>query len=266
MRFKYSQEQLDFLREGYKDMRYKALTKAFNEKFTLNQTEAAIRSVLRNHKFRCGRNPGFETGERLIIFTFKQADFIKENYRQLSLKDLAVAFNLHFGTSKSVDQLRSFTRNHKVKSGRTGCFDKGQTSWNKGVTGYMGPNKTSFKKGSIPPNRLPVGTERITRDGYVEVKINEPNPYVPGQMTRWKLKHLYLWIKGNGPLPAGHMLTFLDGDKENCEPDNLMLISRAVNVYLNRNGYADLAGELKLTAIALAKVTQKASQLKKEAA
>ena len=81
--------------------------------------------------------------------------------------------------------------------------------------------------------------------------------------AKWKLKHLYLWIKGNGPLPAGHMLTFLDGDKENCEPDNLMLISRAVNAYLNRNGYSDLAGGLKLTAIALAKVTQKASSLKK---
>lgn len=266
MRFKYSQEHLLFLCLGYKEIRTRELIKEFNEEFRSNQTETAIRSVLRLHRFRCGRKPGFITGERLIAFTFEQSDFIKDKYKQLSLKDLAEEFNLHFSTNKSVDQIRCFTRNHSIKSGRTGCFEKGQTSWNKGVTGYMGPNKTSFKKGSIPPNRLPVGTERITRDGYVEVKINEPNPYVPGQMTRWKLKHLYLWIKENGPLPEGHMLTFLDGDKENCEPENLMLISRAVNAYLNRNGYGDLAGELKLSAIAIAKVAQKASQLKKEAA
>lgn len=266
MRFRYSQEHLLFLCLGYKEIRTRELTKEFNGEFNADQTEAAIRSVLRLHRFRCGRKPGFKTGERLIAFTFEQADFIKEEYTRLSLKDLTAAFNLHFGTNKTDKQLRFFTRNHKVKSGRTGCFKKGQDSWNKGVTGYMGPNKTSFKKGSVPPNRLPVGTERITQDGYVEVKINEANPYVLGQMTRWKLKHLYLWIKENGPLPAGHMLTFLDGDKENCKPDNLMLISRAVNAYLNRNGYGDLAGELKLSAIALARVAQKASQLKKEGA
>ena len=266
MRCKYSQEHLDFLREGYKETRYKALTKAFNEEFSLNQTEKAIRSVLRNHKFRCGRKPGFVKGERSVLFTKEQVAFIKEQYKTYSRNELTMEFNKKFKTDIRISQIVSFVHNQGINCGRNGHFGKGHLSWNKGTKGLTSANSGSFTKGTVPPNWQPLGSERITADGYVEVKINEPNPYVPGQMTRWKLKHLYLWIKENGPLPAGHILTFLDGDKENCEPDNLMLISRAVSVYLNRNGYGDLAGELKLMAIALAKVTQKASQLKKEAA
>lgn len=36
--------------------------------------------------------------------------------------------------------------------GNSGSFKKGQVPWNKGKTGYMGANKTSFKKGHLPPN------------------------------------------------------------------------------------------------------------------
>ena len=51
----------------------------------------------------------------------------------------------------------------------------------------------------------------------------------------------------------------------NCVPENLILISRKVNAYLNHNGLCDLTGEHKISAILLAKVAQKASRLKKEA-
>ena len=264
MRFIYSEEQLDFLREGYEEVRGPALTDAFNEKFGLKQSFNAIRSVLRNHRFRCGRKSGFVKGERSVLFTKEQVAFIKEQYKTYSHKELTVEFNKVFKTEIKASQLRSFVHNQGINSGRNGQFGKGHVSWNKGVKGYMGPNKTSFKKGSVPPNRLPLWSERITVDGYVEIKIDEPNPYVPGQMTRWKLKHLYLWIKENGPLPEGHILTFLDGDKTNCETENLLLISRKINAYLNHNSLSDLTGEHKLSAILLAKVAQKASALKKE--
>ncbi len=266
MRFTYSQEHLKFLRDGYKEMRVPLLTQAFNEEFDLSQTAHAIRSVLRNHRFRCGRKPGFVKGERSVLFAENQVAFIKEQYKTYSRKELTIEFNKKFDTEIKVSQIVSFVHNQGINCGRDGRFGKGHVSWNKGVKGSIKPNRTSFKKGSVPPNLLPVGTERITRDGYVEVKINEPNPYVAGQKTRWKLKHLYLWIKENGPLPEGHILTFLDGDKKNCSPENLLLISRKVNAYLNHNGLSALTGEHKKAAILLAKVAQKASSLKREAA
>ncbi|MBW2644581.1 MAG: HNH endonuclease [Deltaproteobacteria bacterium] len=266
MRFIYSQEQLYFLCLGYKEIRLPELTQAFNEKFDLDKSEKAIKTALSSRGFTCGRKPGLVKGERSVLFTKEQVSFIKEQYKTYSRNELTVEFNKKFKTEIRVSQIVSCVHNQGINCGRDGHFGKGHVSWNKGTKGLTSANSGSFIKGTVPPNWQPVGSERITKDGYVEVKINEPNPYVKGQMTRWKLKHLYLWIKENGSLPVGHMLTFLDGDKENCEQDNLMLISRAVNAYLNRNSYGDLAGELKLSAIAIARVAQKASSLKKEAA
>ncbi len=31
-----------------------------------------------------------------------------------------------------------------------------------------------FAKGNVPPNHRPVGSERISKDGYIEVKVAEP--------------------------------------------------------------------------------------------
>ncbi len=264
MRFVYTEEHLAFLREGFKEMRIQELTEAFNKKFELNKKRAAIHTVLTKRGYKCGRKPGWLKGERSVLFTKEQVAFIKNQYKIYSHRELTVVFNKAFKTEIEASQIRSFVHNQGIDSGRNGHFGEGHVSWNKGSKGLTSRNKTSFKKGTIPPNRLPLWSERITVDGYVEVKIDEPNPYVPGQMTRWKLKHLYLWIKENGPLPEGHMLTFLDGDKENCEPANMLLISRKINAYLNHNGLSDLTGEHKTTAILMAEVAQKASSLKRE--
>jgi len=264
LRFKYTDEHLEFLREAYKEMRILELTEAFNTKFSLAKSRTAIKSVLTKHGYTCGRSGGNPKG-CYRLFTQEQAEFIKEQYKYFSRNELTAEFNRVFNTEMMVSQIVYFTRNHSIKSGRTGCFEKGQVSWNKGVKGYMGPNRTSFKKGQVPPNRVPVGTERITVDGYIEIKINEQNPHVPSQKTRFKLKHIVVWEKENGPLPKSHIITFIDGDKKNCSPDNLVLISRSVHAYLNRWGYADVTGEAKLSAIMMAKVIQKTSSLKKKA-
>ena len=82
-----------------------------------------------------------------------------------------------------------------------------------------------FPKGHRPHNRDSVGTERVKFDGYLWRKIAEPN--------KWKQVHIILWEEKNGPLPEGMCLTFLDGNRMNLSLDNLMLISRAENGYLN---------------------------------
>lgn len=263
MRFIYSKDQIEFLRKGYLEMRIPELTRVFNEKFKTDKEEGSIKAALKNRKITCGRK-GFVKGERSILFTKEQVAFIKEQYKIYSRSELAIEFNKRFETEIKKSQMVSFVKNQGIKCGRSGRYGEGCVSWNKGTKGLTSANSGSFIKGSVPPNRMPVGSERINVYGYVEIKINEPNPYVAGQKTRWKQKHLVVWAPLNGPVPEGHMLTFLDGDKTNCEPDNLMVISRKVNAYLNCNGYGSLTGELKLTAIKLAKLAQKASQLEKQ--
>jgi len=82
--------------------------------------------------------------------------------------------------------------------------------------------KTMFKRGNKPHNTQPVGTEKKDKDGYVWVKIAEP--------SEWKLKH---HIAYGEPVPTGHKVIFLDGNKYNFERENLQLVSNAE--LMNRN-------------------------------
>lgn len=191
-------------------------------------------------------------------YTTQQLQFLREGYREMSIRDLTSAFNSQFGTSRSEGQIRATTRNHRFKSGRTGQFEKGNTSWNLGKKGYIGANRTSFKKGNTPANRKPLGAERIdVKDGFVMVKIAERNPYT-GSPTRYKHKQVHVWETTYGPIPKGHVVAFKDGNKLNCDPTNLMLVTRAELLVLNSHKYKDQPEELKPSVLALAKLEAKA--------
>jgi len=256
MRRNYTPEELRFLKKGYRKMRIPELTAAFNKKFGTDKTETAVKCALSNRGHTCGRPTGAFKGT-YRIFTQEQAAFIEGTYRLLDQERLTAAVNDAFGTSFTVGQIRSFTRNHRIRSGRTGCFEKGSRPWNAGTKGVMRPNRTTFKKGNVPPNRKPVGTERVdSKDGYILVKINETNPYT-GFPTRYKLKHIVIWERVHGPVPKGMAVIFKDGNKRNFDLDNLALVSRAELLHLNRIGYADTSSELKPSTLALAKLEVK---------
>lgn len=167
-----------------------------------------------------------------------QLVFVRTLYAEMTLEEVTKGFNRYFRTDVTVKQIRAMTKNHKMKSGRTGRFEKGQCSWNKGVSGYMGPNATSFKKGNRPKNWTPVGTERYeTKGRYIKVKVAEPN--------EWKFKHRLVWEKHSGSVPKGHVIVFKDGDRENCEIDNLACISRGVLAQYNKRRGHELHPELR---------------------
>jgi len=263
MGFRYSHENLEFLKHGYIEMQIPELTTAFNGFFDLDKTEVQIKSALKSHGFKCGRPVGVEKGT-FRSFTKEQADFVIEYYKQLSLVELTKAFNNVFKLDKTVQQIRCFTRNHSIKSGRTGQYSKGLKPWNSGTKGICKPNSGSFKKGDNPKNINPIGHERIcNKDGYILVKIAEPNPYTSAK-TRYRHKHLFIWEKANGKVQPGMVVTFKDGNKLNCDLDNLIVISRAENLYLNRHGYKDLPDELKPSMLALAKLETKRFELIKD--
>ena len=143
---------------------------------------------------------------------------------------------------------------HRYRSGRV---EKGHKPWNLGKKGYMGANRTSFRKENIPANRRPLWSERITKGGFIEMKVPERNPYT-GSPTRYKAKHVYIWEKAYGPAPEGHVVAFKDNDSANCDLDNLILLSRAVLLAINLHGYKDQPEELKPSVLALARLEVKA--------
>lgn len=110
-----------------------------------------------------------------------------------------------------------------VKKINKGRFKKGSTPWNKGLKGIDvgGRSKqTRFKKGTIPKNHRPVGSIRTNVEGYLEIKTEEG-------MYKWRLLHREIWKQHHGAYPPkGSVIIFKDGNKTNCQIDNLQLLTR----------------------------------------
>ena len=109
-----------------------------------------------------------------------------------------------------------------------GMFLKGHVPFNKGMKQheYMSEEviqkttATRFKKGQIPVNIKEIGYERISVDGYVEVKTEKG----------FVLKHRMIWEKHNGPIPKGHIVRFKNRNKLDIRIENLELVTCAQNM------------------------------------
>ncbi|HBJ74016.1 MAG TPA: HNH endonuclease [Syntrophaceae bacterium] len=258
MRFKYTAEQVEFLRAGFLLAGIPELTRDFNARFGLDKSCTSIRAALKNRRITCGRKTGEILKGKSLLFTPDQAAFVRENLPGRSRAELTDLLNETFAASFTVSQVTAFTKNHKIRSGRNGRFIKGRLSWNKGTKGLTGRNQTCFVAGDVPVNRKPLGSERIdAKSGHILVKIAEENPYT-GHGTRYKHKHVHIWELLHGPAPKGKVVFFVDGDKLNCSPENLMLIERSVLLRLNQSGYRALPGVLKPTLLAVVKIEVKA--------
>lgn len=261
MKIKYTEEHIEFLRTGYLSMNTRSLTLAFNEHFGMDKTEVAIKSALKNHSILCGRHQKDRLISRLRIYTPEHAQFLRDNYTGRSIAELTAKFNDKFRSDKTRQQIKTFVHNRGITSGRTGCFERGHKPWNTGTKGMTGANARSFKKGNVPANRKQIGSERICpKDGFVLIKVIERDPHT-GFPTRYKHKHVHIWERDNGPVPKGMVVAFRDSDRTNIEPENLMLISRAELLRLNKHDYKNTPEELKPSVLAMTKLEVKAVTL-----
>lgn len=192
------------------------------------------------------------------IWTAEYLGWLRKHYPTMTPAEMAPALNAAFGLVVTAKQARAALRNHKITQGeRTGRFEKGQVPWNTGKTGYMGANATSFKAGNLPHNKRRLWSERVGKDGYIEISVPEPNPHT-GHPTRFKHKHVWLWEVANGPKPKGTAVIFRDGDNRNFDTGNLLLVKRAELLAMNLHGYKEQPEELKPSVLALARVEAKA--------
>lgn len=211
---------------------------------------------------------------RAIPYSTEEMAWLEQN-RMLPIAEYHAGFCARFGRGDaSKINLHSLRKRMGWKTGRTGRFEPGQESWNKGKTcpegkGGRHPNsrRTQFKPGNRTgrANHVwkPVGTERLSKEGYREIKVHEGLP----MQSRWQLLQRVEWEKVNGPIPAGHALKCLDGDKLNCSPENWECIPRGVLARLNGGNrhhrtlaYDDAAPEVKPLVMASAKLKHAAVQ------
>lgn len=192
-------------------------------------------------------------------YTDEMKQFILDNYKGRYNQELADLFNQKFNTNITSRTIKSYKANNKLNSGLTGKFRKGQTPHNKGKKMpkevYEKVKHTMFAKGNVPPNHRPVGSERISKDGYIEVKVAEPN--------KWRLKQRVVYEEAKGKIHEGCPIIFLDGNKRNFDIDNLRCITRSELLYLNCNGLNN-SNEITETGILMARLDRTKNKKKQE--
>ena len=192
-------------------------------------------------------------------YTKEHIEYLREITPGRTNKEITKMFNEKFNLNISEKAIAQARKRRGIKTGSDGRFKKGQTPWNKGKKGFMGPNKTSFKKGHKPHNWVPIGSERITKDGYIEIKIQE------GKFQKnWRGKHILVWEEHNGPVPEGHAVIFGDGNNRNFDIDNLILVSRAQLLKLNQQGLIKNDADLTRTGVIIADLQMKISERSKQ--
>lgn len=179
-------------------------------------------------------------------YTQEQFEYLKNNISGRSINELTALFNEHFQLNLGVNQVRGFTKRHKLKNGLDARFQKGHAPIEKLNTDKP---PTRPKERHRPVNSKPVGFETINNEGYVVVKIAEPN--------KWKSKHILIWEAANGPTPENHVIIFGDGNRQNLELDNLILITRQQLIIMNRNHLIQDDPELTKAGVNIAKVYEK---------
>lgn len=256
---RYSKEQHAWLRNYIPGHHHAETAKAFTEKWPdTPMTANAVKAYSNNHHIPCGR----KFDGHPYKFPKEVRNFISENVRGRSEEELIQMITNKFGPVMSARQLHTYKKNHDIHSGLTGRFEKGHIPANKGKTwseymskeGQEHSRKTCYAAGNVPHSHLPIGTVVKAANGYLTRKIGEPN--------KWEFVHRATWEKYNGPIPDGMLVSFKDGNVENCDINNLMLITRAENARLNNLHLRFSEPELAETGLLIAKVLTAAEERK----
>ena len=141
------------------------------------------------------------------LFTPKMVRWLSKNVPGARYKTLTPLFNEKFNTSFTDMQMRSVCHYHGIKTGFVGNV------------------------------QCPVGTEKYiysTNSIHVKVsmKTKKSGFCLPGT---WKAKHVLIWEAAHGKIPKGFFVVFADGNKNNFDIGNLLLVSHRELVCMGIN-------------------------------
>jgi HNH endonuclease len=232
-----SQEQ--FVRDNYLTMTHKEMAEITGKSWI--QVKSMCRNnglILKGEDLRNRKISAQQKAHAHKMLNEIQGQFVRDNYLTMPIKTIAKVLEL-----KSQTAIRTYMKRNNMKVPKEiaegfkseGMFRLGVSPVNKGKkqTEFMsqeGIEKTKasrFQKGSKPHNTVEIGTEIVDKDGYLKIKIANPN--------RWMYVHRLIWMKEHGAIPRTHIVVFKDGDNRNFELSNLQLISRLENLKRNYN-------------------------------
>ena len=231
-------EEADWLAERYPSTPNAELLDAFEAEFGWRPTRASLMSWASDKGLRKDVRKADWKGHP------EYDEFLRSFVPGHTLRETLDAFEDEFGTRLTAAQLANRKAVLGLRTGTTGGrFEPGHESWNKGRPAAEWASSealaamaaTRFKPGAAARNARPVGDERTTKDGYVEVKVAQPRESVSN--GQWVAKQRLVWEQAHGrPVPEGCAVLFAGGDKRNFDPDNLVCVTRAESLALKTRG------------------------------
>lgn len=262
---KFDSRYIEFICANYDKMTVPKLTLQANALGFGTHDAEAVRRLIRKH--------GLTFFKARHNYTNEQIEFIKDN-QHLNRKQLLIDFNEKFNLRITSTALGLFCSQRKIKAHEHPArFKKGQNGWkdgkpvleSKGVAiDFTISEKTRFKDGQkLFFNRAEIGHERKDKRGFTEVRIEDGTGRRNyGGMRNYALKHHLIWEQYHGEIPKNHVVIFKDGNIENFDIDNLMLMHRgAVSIRSMTLKYSEQPKELKPTLNALASLIHKTKQV-----
>ena len=168
------------------------------------------------------------------LFTKEEDKFLQDNYLTIPAKQMSRMLNRSENTARQRMKLLGLVVPPEIiqKFKEASWIKKGSVSFNKGKkqSEYMSAaaikrtKATRFKNGHEPRNIKYDGHERVSKDGYVEMRIKK---------GKYVLKHRHVWEQKKGVIPKGMVITFKDGNKQNIKISNLKMITLKENMLRN---------------------------------
>ena len=196
-------------------------------------------------------------------WTDREIEYLKLNYAN---KQTAVVANeLGFDTKRVISKVCKLglkkSEEYRLANGLTERgFKKGHKPHNAGAgmseEVRAKVSHTWFKKGVAPMNKLEIGSIQKRN-----ASKSRPSYYfILSEKREWLLYHRYLWEQHNGKIPKGGIVTFKDGNSNNCTIENLMLITMREN--MRRNTIHNYPNELKSLIFLKSKLSRKIKNIK----
>jgi len=158
-------------------------------------------------------DPRINRQGRKKTYSQEVLDFIKENCKTMLDAELSEAVNRRFNLNTSKKKIKMIRGRYKIITGRGKPF----------------PTFTEI-------------TDHNT--GYVKIK---------NAAGKWVCKHRFLYEQAHGKIPEEYSVIFLDGNINNFNLDNLMLVTRGEKGSLSKIGLRFNNPDLTKTGIAFVK-------------
>lgn len=204
-------------------------------------------------------------------WTSEQIDLLKRLYPTTGSADL-VSLVGHpktsvlrkaneLGLKKPPDWIAQRARERALDPTHPGAatrFKPGQQPWNAGTKGVMKPNSGTFKLGQLPHTWRPIGSDRVTPEGYLTRKTADTG------VTRrdYVLIHHLVWRMHGRTVPPGYALVFRDKDRTNVDINNLELVTR--QQLMKRNTVHRHGPEIAKLSLLVGAIKRQISRRKKE--